>query len=257
MSELIILHDEEWLAKQRIAGKCVAAALEAAEALIVDSFPSLIDIENVCKEQLVKYDCKSAFLNFKGFPASVCLSVNNELVHGIPSNYKIKQNDVIKIDLGANYNGAIADSAITVIKNSSNNEIKELANTCYNALINSIKNIKVGDQIGKIGYCINYICKSTNFGLITNYGGHGIENDKPHAKPFIANKSQKNIGQRIQNGMSLAIEPMMTLKSDVETRVASDGWTVLTKSISVHYEHTLHFNNNITEVITKRKNESY
>lgn len=257
MEQLIILHDEEWLAKQRIAGKCVAAALEAAESFIKDGYPTLIDIENICKEQFDKHNCQAAFLNFKGFPSSVCLSVNNQLVHGIPSNYKIKDNDVIKIDLGANYNGAIADSAITILKNCDNKKYHELTNTCYNSLINAIKNIKIGDQIGKIGYCINHIVKSTNFGLITNYGGHGIENNKPHAPPFIANKSQKNSGIRIQEGISLAIEPMLTLSQDTETKVSSDGWTVLTKSVSVHFEHTLNFNKNNVEIITKRKNESF
>lgn len=256
-NQLIILRDNDFLEKLRIAGKCTAMCLKTARDIILDTKePNLLFIESECINVMKTFGCSATFLNYKGFPGAICTSVNTEMVHGIPRSYIIQEGDVVKIDLGSTYEGAIADAAITVIKgNAKDKKHVELVNTCKLALDTSINMIQVGKRLGCIGSSIHRTCKNTSFGLITNYGGHGIsctEDNKgiPHAQPFVSNKANTNDGVRLQNGMVLAIEPMLTM-SDTNTRVLDDGWTVVTKDISAHFEHTIFVHNNKAEVLTK------
>ena len=253
-SELIPLHNQTWLSNQKVAGKCVASILKSINNLISQKTPNLnlLDLEQEAYKQLKEFNCEPTFLGYKGFPSCICISVNKELVHGIPKNYIIKEGDIIKFDLGATFNGAIADAAATAIYGKEKSIFhKEMVETCREALLNAIKVISVGKQLGVIGNAISKTVKKGPFGLVTEYGGHGLDVNNPHALPFVPNKSQPNEGPRFQNGMTIAIEPMFVLGSTVETKVDSDGWTVIANDVTSHFEHTIFVEDNKVLIITE------
>lgn len=258
-NEFISLKDDDWLQKQRIAGKCVGNILAKSKHLIESATPNLnlLDIENFAIECIESFDCTATFKDYKGFPGSICASVNNELVHGIPRDYVLQKGDVVKIDLGATYDGVIADAAITAIYGE---PIKKdhvyMLELCKKSLDKAIDSIAVGKQLGIIGQTIYRTVRGYPYHLITNYGGHGLELNTPHAHPFVYNKAKAKEGIRIQKGLTIAIEPMLSLKSD-KTKVLDDGWTIVTKDISCHFEHTIFVHDTYTEIMTKWEDIAY
>lgn len=256
--DLIKLKDEDWLARQRVAGKCVSKILTTLRSMIIEKVPnlSLRDMEQEAISQLITAGCTPTFQNYKGFPGAMCLSVNKQLVHGIPSDYRLQESDVVKFDIGATYQGAITDAAVTAIYGEPKSlQHVELLEICQNALYEAIKSIRIGKQLGCIGYAIHrYVTSKTNFGLVTNYGGHGIDENIPHASPFVANKAKQNEGPRIQPGLTIAIEPMLTIGSP-QTSLSKDGWTVYTENINCHVEHTIFVHNDSVEIISWRDDE--
>ncbi len=249
----IKLKDEHWLARQKVAGQCVAKCLTHSKELIETQTPnlSLKDIEAECLKIIQDMKCTPTFLGYKGFPGAICISVNKQLVHGIPSDYILKSGDVVKVDLGATYQGAIADAAITIIygQAKSSNDLL-LVETCREALDAAIKAVSVGKRLGCIGNAIHHVVKRTPFKLITDYGGHGLDENIPHAQPFVANKALQNSGVRIQPGMTLAIEPMLVLGFDTKTWVSPDGWTVNSNGIGVHFEHSIYVTETDVKILT-------
>lgn len=247
--ELNTSHD--FYQNQKIAGSCVKACLSRSEELAKPGV-SLREIESECLHIINLYACKPTFLGYKGFPGAICASVNKQLVHGIPSDYILQSGDLLKIDLGATYNGAIADAARTfIVDKAISIEHVELVNKCRQALDVAKASIQVGKRIGSIGYAIDrFIKKSCRFSLITDYSGHGISLNEPHAQPAVLNRSKSDEGVRIQPGLTIAIEPMLSLNSNY-TKVASDGWTVLSDGISSHFEDTIYIKNDGSiEVLT-------
>lgn len=260
---IIKLHDEEWYHQQKVAGKVVAECLQSSKDLVLSAKSvNLLDIEELCYNIILKHDCTPTFYQYKGagpspFPGKICLSVNRELVHGIPRDYVLQDGDVVKVDLGATYKSAIADAAITVIRGKAKDPKHiELVEVTKKSLDNAISFIQLGKQVGCIGNAIHHVIKKTRFGLITNYGGHGIGGVddtgkvRPHASPFIHNKAQSNQGVRIQAGMSFAIEPLVCL-GEAKTSVLTDGWTVACPDICAHFEHTIFMTDSGPEIMTK------
>lgn len=256
-SQLILLHSNQFLVNQRIAGKCVGECLRTLKRIIEHGAPDLTPkvLEGIASGIIADFKCIPTFHLYKGFSGKICVSVNKELVHGIPDNRKLISGDVVKVDLGATFHGAIADAALTaVVGGCQNQKNQELIEICQLSLTNAIAAVKVGKPLGCIGSSINHVVKKTRFGLITQYGGHGISITEdgvgiPHASPFVCNKSQANEGIIIQAGMSLAIEPMLVI-GGTETKVLSDGWTVMGNGISAHFEHTIFVHQDKVEVMT-------
>jgi methionyl aminopeptidase len=239
--ELIELKDEKWLQKQTIAGKCVASILKESENLIKNNTPnlSLIDIEQVALNKMKEFGCTPTFLNYHGFPSAICSSVNKQLVHGVVTDYVLKSGDVVSIDLGATFEGAIADAARTWIYGEPKEEKHvRLLKSGKEALEAGMGAVKVGNQLGNIGYAIHSYVKNTEFGSVIDYGGHGISYNMPHADPFVANKQAKNSGIRMVNGLSIAIEPMLVIGSS-KTKVGKDGHTIYTDDIGCHFENSV------------------
>lgn len=253
-NSLVKLKDNEWFDKQKIAGQCVARCLQTSKELIEAHTTnlSLKQIEDECLKIMLSMKCTPTFLGYKGFPGAICTSVNTQLVHGIPSNYILQDGDVVKVDLGATYEGVIADAAITTIYGPPKDKLHiELIDTCRKALDNAIAMVSVGKRLGVIGAAIHYTNKSTRFGLITEYGGHGIDMNTPHAPPFVKNKSTSQEGIRIQPGLSIAIEPMLVI-GDPKTQVSSiDNWTVSTPGIGAHFEHSIFVGKDQVHIMTK------
>lgn len=240
MNESIPLYSTEWIANQRIAGRCVAVILaELSEKMKEDRVYTGKELNDIAVAIFPKFGCTATFLNYRGFPASICLSINKELVHGIPKNLPIVEGDVVSFDLGATFKGAIGDAAVTVIKGKAKDKRHlEIIDVCKKALKAGIDSIKVGEKIGCIGYAIHNVVKGTPYGLVNHYGGHHIETNKPHALPYIPNKNQKTEGVRAQVGETFAIEPMVMI-GDTRTRVLADGWTVVGDDVSAHEEATV------------------
>ena len=257
-NNLIDLKNNDWLDKQRVAGQIVARTLSMLKQQ-VDSgtTSSLLELNAIAEEFITTSGATPTFKGYKGFPAGVCISVNNELVHGIPKDYKLSQGDVVSFDLGATVEGAIADSALTCIFGEPKSHLhSELVVSTAESLYKGIKSIQVGKRLGVIGYAISKYAKNKGFGLITKYGGHGLSWNTPHAAPFVDNKSDPDHGIRIAPGLSIAIEPMLVIGSP-ETRTLDDGWTVVTPSIGAHFEHSVFVHEDHVEVLTWREDDLF
>jgi methionyl aminopeptidase len=256
-SDFVKLKDKYWLERLRIAGNCVASVMASLETLVKEKTNlSLIEISKYAENEIIKQDCLPTFLGYKGFSAAVCISLNDELVHGLPNDRKLQDGDLVSFDFGATYKGAIADSAITMIygepKSKEHIRLIETTKDCLYAGINSIG---IGKRIGVIGNAIYKLAKDKGYSVVDRYGGHGLDDNAPHAHPFVSNKSTPDKGIRIQNGLCIAIEPLLVIGSSNETSVENDGWTVKAKGICSHFEHTLYIDENGIETITKRENE--
>lgn len=243
--ELISLKDNDWLRRQKIAGQVVSLIHREIFGIMKGSASLFLsDLDTLAKDIISKNSCTPTFYKYKGFPSTICTSLNKELVHGF-SNRKIKLDpgDVVKVDIGATFEGAIADCAFTYIygKAKSPTHLKLLI-SCQDALNNSISLLKPGVRIGAIG---NYIFKKGSedgFGVITDYGGHGLDYNSLHTAPFIPNKSREDEGITIQPGLAIAIEPMFVLGKNTRTRASvKDDWTVMTSDIGAHFEHSVTF----------------
>lgn len=252
------LKGQDWLERQRVAGKVVAESLNMLQALVAQKNPwSLSKWSQMIDDWIVEQGCTPTFKNYKGFPAAVCISVNHQLVHGIPTDYKLQEGDVVSFDLGATYEGAIADSAITCIYGEpKKSEHVRLVKATEEALMRGIEAIAVGKKLGSIGAAIYKSAKGNSFNVIDDYGGHGLEWDKPHAPPFVANKANVDEGMRIQPGLAIAIEPML-VPGSTTSEVDKDGWTVITRDIGAHFEHSVYVHENHVEIITWREGSSY
>lgn len=257
-SDFVILHDDKWLDSQRQAGRVVAGALELLENLVKEkSSLTLMEMNNLAEKFIEEHGCTATFKNYKGFPCGVCISVNKQLVHGIPNDYKLQDGDVVKFDLGATTKeGAIADSAITCIFGEPKHKSHvELMHDTQASLYSSIRAMAPGKKIGVIGSAI-YATLKNKYDVVTNYGGHGIKYHTAHAQPFIANRSLPSEGVRIQPGLTIAIEPQAVLKTGAPfTKVSSDGWTVNVADISSHWEHSVYVHDTHVEIITHRIDE--
>lgn len=239
---LIKLYDKESLVKQKYAGRCVGTILKECGKLIKSKTPnlSLKDLEQLTYLYTRNMDCIPTFLNYHGFPGAACISVNKQLVHGIPSDYILQDGDVVSVDVGATFEGKIADAARTWIYGDPiSTEHVRLIDTCKNALKSAINKIEIGKHLGIIGYTIYNETKNSGFGLIQHYGGHHLCDNVPHAETFISNKSGQFDGNRMQIGEPMAIEPMLVLGKNVQTKTLNDGWTVMTDDIGCHFEDTV------------------
>jgi len=211
------------------------------------------DINDVAENIIKEYypDCKLACKNYKGFPASLCVSINEEIIHGIPSKERTITNwDVVKVDLVVEYQGWYADTARTFIVGRGNKLSRKLVKTTRKALYEAIKIACPNNTIGDIGYVIQQCANKAGFSVMKKYGGHGI-GTMIHQKPFIPCYGTKGSGETLKEGMLITIEPMLFVgNSDIET--GKDGWTVKAKddSLTAHFEHTILITKNKPLIIT-------
>lgn len=261
-NQYIPLHGNDWFEKQKQAGEIHSTLMVEIIGLIEcgDMNMTYSELSKYANSFITSKSATPTFLGFKGFPAALCISVNKEIVHGIPKNTKPSLGDVISIDFGVTVEGAIADGAYTTIygglKNTTNS-IAEMLKLCHKALNNGISSINFDSRIGAIGDAVYKTIKDHPYGLVTRYGGHGITWDKPHTPPFVSNKAEKNQYVRVQPGMSIAIEPMLNTTRSSETKVLNDNWTVVTEGIGAHFEHTLFIKENCEPFIITEHNLSH
>ena len=252
-NSLIRLKGKDWLEKQRVAGRIAAETLKLlGDAVKSQTTDSLLVLNEMAEQYIIKNGGIPTFKGYKGFPAGVCISVNKELVHGIPKDQVMQDGDIVSFDLGVTIGGAIADTAITCIFGQPKAERHvTLVRATEECLMKGIEAIQVGHRLGVIGQAISNHAKTYGFGLINNYGGHGLDWDTPHAPPFVENKSVDSRGIRIPAGLAIAIEPMLVLGSTATTTL-NDGWTVVTPDLGAHFEHSIYVHEDHVEIITDR-----
>jgi len=255
---IIRLKDKKWLENQRVAGKVAAEAIQLLKKEVENNtVKSMLELDKLAEAYIRDNNCLPTFLNYMGFPNSVCISINRQLVHGICTDYKLQDGDLVSFDLGATYNGAIGDTAVTMIygKPKSDRHV-ELVKATEEALTKAIESIQIGKRIGIIGQTIYKCAKEHGLSVVDKYGGHGLDTAEdgtgiPHTAPFVPNKSTENEGVRIQPGMILAIEPLFVIGSSNRAITSSDGWTVVCDDLCSHHEHTLYVHDDHVEVVTQ------
>jgi methionyl aminopeptidase len=240
---MITLKTPAQMAKMREAGRVVAAMLDASRAAAQPGVTTA-DLDRVAAEVLKKAGAESSFLGYSSppYPATICTSVNNEIVHGIPSTKrKLREGDIVSIDAGAIIDGWHADAAITVAVGKVSAEAERLIRVTEQALEIGIAAAKVGGRIGDIGAAVEEFVRAQGFSVVHNYVGHGIGramHEEPQVPNYRPTSGQPN--PPISEGLCIAIEPMVNVGGS-ETRTLADQWTVVTadRSLSAHFEHTL------------------
>lgn len=251
------LKDDEWLDNQRYAGKILSKALTKAKESVTEGITTL-SIDKICEGYIVENNCITTFKGYTDFPNATCVSINEEVVHGVPSDRTLNNGDIVKIDCGATYKGAIADSAISVVVGDyKSNKDKDLLEGCYNCLIGSINLIEnnIGKiKLGDLGYYIKKEASRIGAKVIYELTGHGLEPNTPHWYPQILNFGNKNEGITLIPNMTICIEPIFVFGQN-NIHLKSDKFTIAAPSIGVHWEHTIFIHENYVEIITEREDE--
>ena len=224
--------------KMEIAGRCVAEA-HAAVREAAAAGTTMRDLDMIAAEVIEQRDCRPSFLGYHGFPATICASPNSAIVHGIPGKYKLREGDILSIDIGAIYEGWHGDGAFTMAIGNVPAEVETLIEATERGLWAGIAQARQGNRLGDIGSAVESVAKPHGYGVVREYIGHGIGRQM-HEAPNVPNYGKPGRGMRLKVGMALAIEPMFNLGSR-ETAVLDDGWTVVTAdgSLSAHFEHTV------------------
>lgn len=211
---------------------------------------SLKEIDQLAFKEIEKRGAKPAFLGLYGFPATACISVNNELIHGIPSNYILKEGDIVSVDVGCVWQKYNSDSAFTVGVGTISDENKRLIDIAKGAFDVGLKAIKPNARVGDISWAIGQYIKKHNLYTPKEFCGHGI-GKKLHEDPNIPNDGEPNTGPLLKDGMVICIEPMITQTPGI--KILEDGWTVVSTdgSNTAHYEHTVLIKNGKGIVLTK------
>lgn len=247
----------EEIALLRESGKRLAEVLQALKSAIKPGV-STKDLDTLAEKLIRQGGDEPPFLNYTPigakipFPASLCVSINNEIVHGIPSKTRIiGDGDVVSIDLGLAHRGMITDAALTVTLGAVPPEVNELVKETERSLYEGIKAIRIGGHIGDIGAAIERVAHEHRYGIIREFGGHGVGLEV-HEYPYVPNYGKKGVGPILKHGMVLALEPMFMLGGDA-VQVLQDGYTVVSQddSISAHFEHTVVITEKGAEILTQ------
>lgn len=223
----------------REAGRLLAKAHDELGKAIRPGM-STKEVDRIGEEIIRSYGCIPSFLNYNGFPASICVSVNEEVVHGIPSKHRILQDgDIVSLDAGLIYKGYHSDAARTVAVGEISDDAKKLIEVTKQSFFEGIKFAKEGNHLNDISTAIGEYARSFGYGVVEELVGHGIGTEL-HEDPQIPNFPMKRKGIKLQAGMTLAIEPMINMGT-CKVEWLGDGWTVISKdhSLSAHYENTI------------------
>ncbi len=236
---MITIKSKREFAKMATAGAAVAAIHEAVREAAAPGV-SLLDLEEISARIIEERGCKSSFLGYHGtYPATLCLSPNDVIVHGIPSGRRLVEGDILSVDAGAIFEGFHADAAFTMTIGEVSPEAQRLIDVTHEALWAGIRQVRKGAHLGDIGSAVSAIGETGGYGVVEEYVGHGIGRQM-HEEPQVPNYGRPGQGLRIRTGMALCIEPMFNVGSR-HTAVDDDGWTVRTAdgSLSAHWEHTV------------------
>jgi methionyl aminopeptidase len=248
---LITIKSEEEVKIMREAGRVVGQTLQ----LLVEAVkPGVVvkELDKIVRKEYARRGVIPTFLGYAQppYPATVCVSINEDLVHGIPGNRVIKQGDIVSIDLGATYKGFVGDSALTVGVGEITPEAQRLIDVTRESLWRGIKAARPGVRLGVVSNAIGEYIESEGFGVVREYVGHGVGREM-HEEPQVPNYGPPDRGPILRKGMVLALEPMVTV-GDWRTKKQADGWTVSTLdgSLCAHFEHTIAITDGEAEVLT-------
>lgn len=248
---MIVLKTARELKLMREAGRISAMALKlVGEA--VEPGVSTYELDKIAFDYIKSQGATPGFLNYNGFPASACISINNEVIHGIPSKKRIVQaGDIVSVDLGAVFEGYNGDNAATFASGDISPDARRLLETTEQSLYEGINAVKRGGRIGDIGSAVQRYVEARGYSVVRDFVGHGV-GASLHESPEVPNFGKEGHGVRLMPGMTIAIEPMVNQKG-YEVNTLSDGWTVVTKDegLSAHFEHTVAVTDDGPVILTK------
>lgn len=251
---MIVRKSPEELDRMRRAGRVVADTISRLLEAVAPG-RTTFDLDRLAAQTIEAVGARPSFKGYRGFPATICTSIDHEIVHGIPSRTRrLAEGQLLSLDVGAVWEGFHADSAVTVVVGgiAPSPEAERLLKTTEAALDAAIERVRPGGRLSDIGHAIEEVAEREGLGLVREYGGHGIGRAL-HEDPFVQNWGDPGRGPELKPGLVLALEPMLNLGGDA-TRLLPDGWTVVTAdgSLSAHFEHTVAVTETGHEVLTAR-----
>jgi methionyl aminopeptidase len=247
---LIVLKSDDEIKRMAESCRIVAEVLEGIRKNITPGVTTQ-ELNEFAESFIRSRGARPAFKGYRGYPASVCTSINEQVVHGIPSLTRLRNGDIISLDIGVHYKGFYGDAAVTVPIGSVNNQARELLSVTEKALEIGIEKSVAGNRLSDISSAIQEYVESEGFSVVRNFVGHGIGREL-HEEPQIPNFGRPGEGPGLSPGMTLAIEPMVNA-GGWEVVILNDGWTAVTKdrSLSAHFEHTVAITKNGHRILTK------
>ena len=248
---MIVLRTAKEIEIMRKACQISAEALQIAGEAVKPGITTY-EIDQIAYRYIKKQGAEPNFLNYNGFPATACISINDEVIHGIPSKKRVlKEGDIVSIDLGAKVDGYNGDNAATFACGTISDEAKRLCDTTRESLYKGIEQAIAGNRVGDIAYAIQSYCEERGFSVVREYTGHGVGTHL-HEDPSVPNYGTAGRGQRLLPGMTIAIEPMINAGSKA-IKCLPDGWTVKTLDgkLSAHFEHTIAITKGEPIILTK------
>ncbi len=247
---MISVKNKDQIALMKEAGRITGEALYLAGESIKSGMTTK-QLDTIIRHHIEKCGAKPSFLGYGGFPGSACISINDEIIHGIPSSRVIEDGDIVKVDVGAFYKGFHGDSANTFAVGNVSSEAKKLIEVTKESFWKGIEQARPGNRVGDIGYAIQSYVEENGFSVVRKYVGHGVGSEL-HESPDVPNFGTKGRGPRLCAGMTIAVEPMVNIGT-YEVKEKSDKWTVVTAdgSLSAHYEHSIAITDDGVIVLTK------
>ena len=235
---MIVLKSEKELEKMRIAGSICGTALKIAGEAVEPGITTE-ELDAIVRKYIQSQGAKPSFLGYEGYPASACISINDQVIHGIPGKRKVRNGDIVSIDVGAYIDGYHGDTAATFAAGDISAEAKRLIDVTRESLYCGIRAAVIGNRIGDISSAVQTKAEGEGMSVVRDYVGHGVGTEM-HEAPEVPNYGRPGRGQRLLKGMTIAIEPMINL-GDYDVRGLSDNWTVVTMdgSLSAHFEHAI------------------
>ncbi len=249
ISAMIIIKSPREIEQLKKSNAIVAEVFEKLKGIIAPGVTTK-ELDQVAEECILLKGARPAFKGYRGFPATLCISINEEVVHGIPCQRRLKEGDIVSLDVGVDFVGYFGDAAITFPVGEVDPEAKRLLEVTEKALYIGIEKAKIGNRLFDISYAIQRWVESHGFSVVRDFVGHGIGRDL-HEEPQIPNFGAPHQGPRLEKGMVLALEPMVN-EGTYEVRVLSDGWTVVTADgkRSAHFEHTIVITDDGAEILS-------
>ena len=240
------------ISKMQLAGKIAGGALKLAGEKI-EAGMTTKELDKIIHDYIVKNGAVPSFLGYGGFPASACISVNDEVIHGIPGKRKILEGDIVSVDVGAFIDGYHGDTCATFPVGEISQDAKSLLEATEQSLYEGIKAARAGNRLGDVSNAIEEFILSKGYAIVKQYVGHGVGRNL-HEDPEVPNYGKAGHGPRLVPGMTIAIEPMVNIKGE-GVRVLDNKWTVVTTSgsLSAHFEHTIAITSGDPIILTKRK----
>jgi methionyl aminopeptidase len=235
---VIVCKSPAEIERMRAANALVAQVLGELAAMVAPGV-STLDLDAAAEKSVRAAGAEPAFKGYRGYPATLCASVNDQVVHGIPNKRPLASGDIVSLDMGVKLNGFYGDSAVTVAVGQVGDEVKALLRVTEEALEKGIAQVRIGGRVSDIGHAIQKHVEANGFTVVREFVGHGI-GAALHEEPQIANYGEPGRGPRLAEGMTLAIEPMVNM-GKASVKVLADGWTAVTRdgSLSAHFEHTV------------------
>ncbi len=253
MAESIYIKSAKEIESMRVAGKITAGARTVARQAIADGITTR-EIDREIREYIIKSGAYPTFYRYQGFPGNACISVNEELIHGIPGKRVIRNGDIVSVDVGATIGGFTGDCAGTYPCGEISEEAKKLIEVTRQSFFEALKVAKPGYRISDIGAAVQEYVESFGFGIVREYVGHGVGrhlHEAPEVPNYRANRRERHYDPRLIKGMCIAVEPMVTY-GDYAVRVQPNNWTVVTVdgSLCAHYENTICITDGEPEILT-------